>query len=430
MSTGGWKWDTTIYDRPGWNSFTYGFPHWGAIEREKGDGIVIRFDCADAEGINDDFYYEHHESITLRSPDGGRTWQRIERDWQRTVPVRLSDGTHVAISDQRNLRTPAQHRARLKTFGLEHLWHDDCVLAHDLWPAAMADELRAQGKAVWDRRLGPTPRHVLLPEGTVATHEPAGVIALRSTDDGATWTQHPVEGIEAHYTHFGPCAAGSVVLPDDTILVPCYGVRRGEADATRYSLKGAEVFALRSDDGGRTFRRVVIGSRSDTALNEASLVHHPPTGDVVAVIRSAEMHVSRSSDGGNTWTPPVPTGIHDAYPLHALCLDSGALLCAYAHRVFPAGIRAVMSHDGGHTWDVAHEKILRDDVLPSSYIGGTGSVQLDDGSIFTFYNLVKPAQLKPEDRADLDQPVTLHPRWHSYIAASRYSEDYVRPLGR
>ena len=31
----GWKWDVDIYDRPGWNSFTFQFPLWGAIEKRE-----------------------------------------------------------------------------------------------------------------------------------------------------------------------------------------------------------------------------------------------------------------------------------------------------------------------------------------------------------------------------------------------------------
>ena len=428
MSSKGWKQDMTVYDRPGWNSFTYGFPHWGAI-RKCDDEIIIRFDVADASGINDDFYCEHYDSVTLASRDRGRTWRHLDIDWQKTVPQRFADGTLVGMSDARALRSRPEQRARLDELGLSHLWHDDVLLSWDLWPSAMADELRAKGMLLWDRPIGPTPNHVLLPEGTVATHAPGSLVALRSTDGAATWTRHTVEGIEQHYAHFGPCAAGSVVLPDDTLLVPCYGIRQGESDPKRFTLRGAEIFALRSEDTGCTFERIIVGSIPNVALNEACLVYHPPSGDVVATIRGEEVHVSRSSDGGRTWSPPQSTGIRDAYPLHTICLASGALLCTHAHRVFPGGIRATMSHDGGKTWDLAEQKILRDDVLPSSYIGGTGSVQLDDGAIFTFYNLVKPEGVKPEDRVELDQPLTLHPRWHCYIAASLYSEDFVRPLG-
>ena len=55
-----------------------------------------------------------------------------------------------------------------------------------------------------------------------------------------------------------------------------------------------------------------------------------------------------------------------------------------------------------------------------------GSVQLADGSIFIFYNLVKPEVVRDGDIVDLDRQITLTPRWHSYIAGSCYTEDYIR----
>lgn len=70
----GWKWDVSIYDRPGWNSFTFQFPLWGAIKKRENDEIVIRFDTADASAINDDFYFEHYRRVVLSSKDGGKTW--------------------------------------------------------------------------------------------------------------------------------------------------------------------------------------------------------------------------------------------------------------------------------------------------------------------------------------------------------------------
>ena len=59
------------------------------------------------------------------------------------------------------------------------------------------------------------------------------------------------------------------------------------------------------------------------------------------------------------------------------------------YRPAPGGIRAVISRDAGASWDGGAPIVLRDDVPPSDFIGGPGSVQLDDGSVFTFYNLVR-----------------------------------------
>ena len=162
---------------------------------------------------------------------------------------------------------------------------------------------------------------------------------------------------------------------------------------------------------------ITVGDRMPGVhLSETSLAVHP-SGRIVALIRSDDVHCSVSDGGGRSWSKPRPTGMENAIPLHALSLESGKILCAHAHRSAPGGIRATLSHDGGESWDNENEIILRDDVPTSDYIGGPGSVQLDDGSIFTFYNIVK---LPPAD----DQG-----RHHCYIAASIYTEDYVRPRG-
>ena len=47
-------------------------------------------------------------------------------------------------------------------------------------------------------------------------------------------------------------------------------------------------------------------------------------------------------------------------------------------------MRACLSADGGETWDVAHEVIIRDDGLDRD-MGYPSSVQLNDGRVLTVY---------------------------------------------
>ena len=87
MSTRGWKWDVDIYDRPGWHSYTYTYPHWGGIVRRDDGEIVVRFESADESAINDDFYIEHYRTVFLSSRDGGLTWREVEPQWTYNIPV-------------------------------------------------------------------------------------------------------------------------------------------------------------------------------------------------------------------------------------------------------------------------------------------------------------------------------------------------------
>ena len=101
-----------------------------------------------------------------------------------------------------------------------------------------------------------------------------------------------------------------------------------------------------------------------------------------------------SYDGGVTWTDPLSTGI-EGWPAHLLKLRDGRILCAYGRRVEAGGVRAVLSEDGGLTWDLDNEVVLRDDGgYDSSLRGGYGwrsdvgypvSTQLSDGRVLTAY---------------------------------------------
>ena len=77
-------------------------------------------------------------------------------------------------------------------------------------------------------------------------------------------------------------------------------------------------------------------------------------------------------------------------------------------------MRAVLSRDGGATWDVANEKLIRDD--SAGVVGYPTSLQLEDDTIFTGYELGKPS-------SEGERP-------HSYVAGSRYTLDYVDALGK
>ena len=424
----GWKWDVDIYDRPGWSN-----THWGggSIQIRKNDEIVIRFDSADEKGIFDDFYIEHYRRVFLSSKDGGLTWKEIE-PYPEFGKLVLSDGTFLEVVNERSLQSREEQRARLKKLGIGHIWRDDCLLGWELWPESMAEELRKKGLFVWDKKVGPTSDYIYLPHGVVATYTP-GFIVRRSVDGGHAWTEGKIPCLEeSSFSHL-VCGGEGIVLPDDTILIPFYGVEKDtHKKESKLFAEKCSLFVLRSEDKGETWRMVEVDLAEGQFVSETSLVYHP-SGRVIALIRSeSERHSiyeSHSDNGGKNWSALRRTGMQGS-PLHAICLESGNILCAYAHRNYPAGIRATLSYNKGETWDVANERILRDDCLPTCCIGGPGSVQLDDGTIFTFYNLVKVATTKKEDRLKADRQLVLNPKFHCYIAGSRYTEDYTGPLGK
>jgi len=80
------------------------------------------------------------------------------------------------------------------------------------------------------------------------------------------------------------------------------------------------------------------------------------------------------------------------HPPHLIQLRSGAVLNTYSWRRPPFGQRACVSYDEGHTWDVAHEIVIRDDA-PDADLGYPASVELPDGTILTVhYQVAEPGQ--------------------------------------
>ena len=412
------KRDMVIYDEPGWNSFTYNFPVWGGIRRNDDGSVVIRFDSADASCINDDFYFEHHRQIVMQSGDGGSTWKRIDPDWQYYMPLELSDGTLIEVVENTRMMTRPEQKARLDALGIGHVWRDDCELSWQLWPESMAEEMRRRGVRVWDRAVPPYGDSLgqrWLPEGVVAINIPEALIGRISRDGGGTWEQRTVLPFDERYLHFGAGFAGSVVLADDTILVPFYAMTRQERTSEPENAGCNHVHLLRSDDRGRSYALARLDETAGPGvdLNETFFVEHP-SGNVVALSRSDFIHCSVSEDRGKSWSTPVSTGIPSNAPHHAICLRSGVILCFYARRKPPGGIRCTLSYDGGRSWDVENELIVRDDSPVSDFIGGPGAIQLDDDRIFVFYNLVRNEPGDPPKRP------------HCYIAGSVFDEKWLR----
>ncbi|MCU7725654.1 glycoside hydrolase [Actinoplanes sp. KI2] len=155
-------------------------------------------------------------------------------------------------------------------------------------------------------------------------HTTHGTFVRRSEDGGRTWGEPVVAGmgmtgggIDAwHASH------GAVVeLPGGDLLYPIYGHRADE--------KWWQASAVRSSDGGRSWGgEVTIAAGEGINFQEPTLT---VVGDeVVSLIRTDVVHayLSRSSDGGRTWSEPKRTDM-PASSHHALPLSTGEVLVTY-----------------------------------------------------------------------------------------------------
>ena len=102
---------------------------------------------------------------------------------------------------------------------------------------------------------------------------------------------------------------------------------------------------------------------------------------------------SESNDGGKTWSAPKQLDIW-GHPPYLLKLSSGNLLMVYGHRRPPYGVRSIISHDQGRSWDKSTAKKLYTFQTGGYDLGYPVAVQLQDGRIFCCFYGYTPATNK------------------------------------
>jgi hypothetical protein len=249
----------------------------------------------------------------------------------------------------------------------------------------------------WDDR---NPAVGVMPDGTVVCawaeastyndkgeFDPgAGVYTPRhsiSTDAGKTWSGPKL--IQA------PCPNGSpygriIVLADGTAMMPMY---QWPSDA---------AFVLRSTDNGRAW-----GEATQLPTHDETALLAMPDGRILAFTRAEGsathgLDLTDSSDGGRTWGEPAEHLKPNQWPYDAVLLPGGDLLLTYGCRIGPYGVGAVLSHDGGKTWEYSRRVLLAWD-SENIDTGYPSTVQLDNGTIVTMYYAVGTAELPGVEQA-------------------------------
>ena len=113
-----------------------------------------------------------------------------------------------------------------------------------------------------------------------------------------------------------------------------------------------------------------------------------PNGDILAAIRVQNkyknlytVYLCRSTDGGKTFSEPVPTG-WIGMPAHIFVTSKSEVVIAYGRRSGDMGIRVRVSRDNGYTW--SEEIILRDDGLDWD-LGYPTTTENKNGELVTIY---------------------------------------------
>ncbi len=211
-----------------------------------------------------------------------------------------------------------------------------------------------------------------------------GPYIIRSSDGGSTWERKPVAAFCPPFRCAG--VSDSVLeLGDGTLLMPIYDWDDGNTTAACRS------HVIRSTDDGATWGQPALIARDPDekiSFEEPSLAH-TPDGRLLAMLRApvertaSYLYRAFSDDGGRTWTDLQRTPLW-GHPAHVLTLADGRMLCTYGYRREPFGVRACLSADGGRTWDIEHEYVLRSDGVNVD-LGYPSSVQLADGALLTVY---------------------------------------------
>jgi len=295
----------------------------------------------------------------IRSADDGSTW---------STPVEVSGNFDIGGGGGWGLTALRSGRLVMSYLDISP-W--TCLPA---WPPASEP-----------RKIGMWPEKGLLPWGWTPAHTRMQLRAAYSDDDGHMWTlTQPIDF--APWVGAIPHGCGPIFEVGDTIYMPVWAWFAND--------DWGNCALLESHDGGLTWHPGTVIARGDSKVEYREVCVQPlPTGEWLAICRAnspneyglvnVSMHTSRSRDGGQTWSSPLPTFVALGYPRMLLLPDGGLM----AYGAYSEGIRNFISYNYGESW--AFEDILycRDARQGQGLLdrGAPAAVVIDDHHILMTY---------------------------------------------
>jgi BNR repeat-like domain len=227
-----------------------------------------------------------------------------------------------------------------------------------------------------------------LPQSLPGADQTQALFLATSADAGRTWRERPLDPLAriAIGSPYGRIVTG----PSGELIMSVYGSPRqpGAASATLSTLRFSHDDGLTW--GGET---LIAEGYNETAL---ALL---PNGDLLAAARSqrgGHVAILRSGDLGRTWSSPQQVTRDGEHPADLTVLRSGAVLLTFGRRIRPMGCGALLSHDGGRTWNADREVLLAGDGISNTDLGYPSTVQLDDGHIVTLLYFASGSQMSQQ----------------------------------
>ena len=213
-----------------------------------------------------------------------------------------------------------------------------------------------------------------------------------SADGGRTWKTNDLDGTDY--------PRNMIVEPDGSLLM----IRAQESDWSGKNQGSPHLQLCRSKDHGQTWT-FATGKIdwNESAFGEVSSIRLK-NGHLLAALRRQipkthgegfeDTVICRSDDGGRTWSKPrLMVNTAEVHVFLAQLAD-GRVLATYSDYHLPYGVSAIVSTDGGRTWDRDHPARL---VLSADlYVGWPVTIQLADQSLLTAYAITAYIEQPPQ----------------------------------
>ncbi|MFH1006071.1 MAG: sialidase family protein [Candidatus Latescibacterota bacterium] len=249
--------------------------------------------------------------------------------------------------------------------------------------------------------FGKEPALTVLPDGTLILMAQGGYFGpgapldehplARSEDGGRTWEVS---------VHKGDDYPRNIIVESDGSLLMITAVKPDWYDQGNGS---PNLLLSRSTDRGRTWtpsEGVVDWDCSDFAEIASVRLRD---GRLLAALRRqlpgtrgegfGDSVLTESFDNGKTWSKPIQLTTTAQVHAYLTELHDGRLLCTYSNYHVPFGVSAILSADGGKTWDLDHT--IRLSTSNGYSVGWAVTLELPDYSLITSYAVTSYAEQPP-----------------------------------